>query len=121
MGGDLAAVIDLHRDLAAMGMDAARDLSQAGDEAVVGDARLVRLAGARRPGNGRRSHDDETGSALSPGFVIGLGAFAAAAVVAAEVLSHGGHGDAVLQLHGADTSCLQQGCVGIVHFSRCLL
>jgi hypothetical protein len=100
-------VIDLDGDFAAVRVNAARDFRQTGDEAVVGDAQLVRLAGAGGPGDGGRAHDDEAGAALGTLFVIVLGAFAADTVDAAVVLAHGGHDDAVLQLHGADTARLQ--------------
>ncbi|MPM79277.1 hypothetical protein SDC9_126310 [bioreactor metagenome] len=90
-----------------MRVNAARDFGQTGDEAVAGDAPLVRLAGTGGPGDGGRAHDDEAGAALGTLFVIVLGAFAADAVGAAVVLAHGGHDDAVLQLHRADTARLQ--------------
>jgi hypothetical protein len=101
-------VLELDGDPGSVGVDAPGDLTQAGQEGVVGDGHLVRIAGAGRPGDGADTHDEHARAAPSALLVVADDALAQMPVGLGEVRAHRRHHDAVAQLEGPDASGAHQ-------------
>ena len=97
----LPVMARLHDHPRTVAMNGFGESGQTGDEAILGQRRLMDRRGANGPCNGRRLENEETDAALGPGFVMGDVEIGDLALVTA-VLIHRRHDDAIAGRHRSD-------------------
>ena len=114
---DQPAVVQLHRDFRAVGMDPVGQRLEAGNELVIRNRGLLPRHLADRPGHPSHARNDQARAAARLLLVIGNQLFANGAIIFRQADAHCRHGDAVLQLQRADLAGGEQ--VGIAVRGHC--